>query len=169
MLLKYKYPFLILVLGLVLALWPAREKKTAAAQPTPTEEQAEQTPDWQRYREQTEAQLASILSGVEGAGRVRVMLTLRSGPAVRYQTDAKTETITDGEKNSSASEYKTVILSRGGSYNEAAVVKTDYPVFQGALILCEGGDNAAVRLALSTAVAALLGLGTDQITVVKMK
>ena len=62
-----------------------------------------------------------------------------------------------------------MILNRGSAYNEPAVVSRAYPVFQGALIVAEGGADAQVRFQLSAAVAGLLGLGTDQITVVKMK
>ena len=62
-----------------------------------------------------------------------------------------------------------MILSRGNAYDELAVVQTAYPVFQGALVVAEGGADPKVRLQLSAAVAALLDLGADQITVVKMK
>ena len=44
-----------------------------------------------------------------------------------------------------------------------------YPQFQGALIVSEGADNAAVRWNIVSAVSSLTGLGTDKITVVKMK
>lgn len=37
----------------------------------------------------------------------------------------------------------------------------------GAVIVCEGGDSASVRLQLTQAVAALTGLSSDRITVVK--
>ncbi len=37
----------------------------------------------------------------------------------------------------------------------------------GAVIVCEGGDSAAVRLQLTQAVAALTGLSADRIAVVK--
>ena len=44
-----------------------------------------------------------------------------------------------------------------------------YPQFQGALIVSEGADNAQVRWSIVCAVSALTGLGSDKITVVKMK
>ncbi len=97
------------------------------------------------------------------------MLTLRSGPAVRYQTDLSSETRTDGGETRTSVEKKTVILSSGGSYNEAAVINTEYPAFRGALIVSGGADDAGVRYQLISAVSSLLGLGADQITVVKMK
>ena len=39
----------------------------------------------------------------------------------------------------------------------------------GAVVVCDGGDDAAVRLAVTQAVSAYTGLGSDRITVMKMK
>ena len=164
---RYRWPILILLLGIGLVLRPGG-KQSAQTAPTPaeTEEAAFSEED---YCRQTERRLAEILSRVEGAGEVRVMLTLRSGPAVRYQTDLSSETRTDGGETRTSVEKKTVILSSGGSYNEAAVINTEYPAFRGALIVSGGADDAGVRYQLISAVSSLLGLGADQITVVKMK
>ena len=164
---KYKYPILVLLMGLLLVLWPfGKRKETARTVPADTEPAEPGTDD---YLERTEANLERILSQIDGAGRVRVMLTLRSGAETVYQTDVSTQTQTEGEKSSISSKTETVILSRGSSYNEPAVVRERYPQFQGALIVSEGGGSAEVRLSLVSAVSALLGIGTDQITVVKMK
>ena len=119
--------------------------------------------------ESLETRLEGILTEMRGAGRVRVLLTLKTGPAARYQTDVSRSASAEGERSSQSTEEKTVMLERGGAYNEPAVVSMAYPVFQGALVLAEGADDAALRLRLTAAVAALLGLGADQITVVKMK
>ena len=63
-------------------------------------------------------------------------------------------------------EESTVILSTD-SGEEAVLVTQRYPTFQGALVICPGGEDPAVRLALTQAVAALTGLGSDRITVCK--
>ena len=99
------------------------------------------------------------------AGQVSVMLTLETGERVEYQTDVQASS--DGAQSSES--RKTVILSEGSSYDKAAVAATTYPRFQGALIVCEGADSAAVRLRLLEAVSAVTGLSTDRITVVKMR
>ena len=39
--------------------------------------------------------------------------------------------------------------------------------YRGALVVCQGGDQAAVRLAVTEAVMALTGLPADRITVVQ--
>ena len=106
-----------------------------------------------------------MLCQVSGAGQVRVMLTLQTGSRTEYQTDTQ---ISDSETQSQE-ERKTVILSEGSAYDKAAVSAVQYPRFQGALILCQGADQSTVRLSLVNAVAALTGLSSGQITVIKMK
>lgn len=155
---KYKYVAAVLLLGFVLLLWPSGEKEEAP-------KQTEETRDDATYAAQVEARLEEMLTKVDGAGEVEVMLTLQSGARTIYQTDTQTDT--DGERSSV--ERKTVILSEGSAYDEAAVSEVYYPQFQGALIVCEGADSASVRLKLIEAVTALTGLGSDRITVVKMK
>jgi hypothetical protein len=42
-------------------------------------------------------------------------------------------------------------------------------VYQGAVVLCQGAADAAVRLAVVEAVSKATGLGADKICVLKMK
>ena len=166
---RFKYPLAVLILGVGLLLWPGRSpSKPVDAEPLPaaTEPEAD---GGEAYRAEVERRLEALLCQVEGAGRVRVLLTLKAGPAASYQTDLRTEERPAEGGSSLSREEKTVILSRGNAYDELAVVQTAYPVFQGALVVAEGGADPKVRLQLSAAVAALLDLGADQITVVKMK
>ena len=168
---KYKYPCLILLLGLLLMLLPGRRNAGKA------EDQAAAPPvgnavanfSAQNYCAQTEQDLEQILTQIEGAGKVRVLLTLQAGQETVYLKDDETQRSLDGEKTVESSSGNTVILSRGASYNEAVIVKTKYPSFRGALIVSQGGDDPVVRIRLVEAVSALLGLGSDKITVVKMK
>lgn len=165
---KFKFPALILLLGLVLILLPgqkeSQEQTTEQTQPAAVDGETEL-----EYCARMETEIAQILGRIEGAGQVQVMLTLKAGKTTQYQTDYDTTSNQSGSDLSGATEQKTVILSRGSAYDEAVVVRTDYPSFQGALIVAQGAGNAAVRLELVNAVSALLGLGTDKISVVKMK
>ena len=166
---KFKYPALVLLLGLALVLWDGRQNKTDAEPDLPVQTEPDSVETEAEYCERIARELESILSQIEGAGRVRVMLTLKSGSVTQYQSEYDSVTQTEGDRTSSSSQQKTVILSRGSAYNEAAAVKTEYPRFQGALIVSEGGGEPGVRFAIVGAVSALLGLGTDKITVVKSK
>ena len=148
---KYKYALLVLILGMALLLIP--KEKTQQELP-PVQEQED-------YAAQMEQRLTEILSRIEGVGQVEVALTLERDSYTHYHQDI--------QRNGDEEQRKTVILSEGSAYDKAAVTTVDYPRFQGALIVCQGGGNAAVQLRLVEAVAALTGLGSDKITVVKMK
>ena len=59
------------------------------------------------------------------------------------------------------------MLVDDGSAEAPVVTRTVYPTYRGALVVCQGGDRADVKLAVTEAVAALTGLPADRITVVQ--
>ena len=107
--------------------------------------------------EEFEEKLAKTLSQVQGAGEVQVLLTLKSGSRQVLAQDTQR-----GDGESSAS---TVTLGRGSGTQEVVPLQTLAPQFQGALVVCSGGGDPAVRLRVVEAVSALTGLGSDRISV----
>ena len=65
------------------------------------------------------------------------------------------------------SQVSTVVISRGSGSEETVALQEIAPQYQGALVVCPGGGDPAVRLQLSEAVSALTGLGADRITICK--
>ena len=112
---------------------------------------------------ETEARLSRILSRIHGAGEVTVMLTVRDGPRQVLAQDVQ------GGESPAGARSQTVVLSRGGGTQETVTVQELSPGFQGALLVCRGGDDPQVRLALTRAVSALTGLGTDRISICREK
>lgn len=152
---KYKYVLVVLAVGLVLLLWPTGER-----------EQPGETASSNGLEEfdlaALEEKLSQTLSQVEGAGKVTVALTVKSGMEQVPVTDRSTSVTERGN----SLEEKTVVISTG-SGQEAVVRVQRYPQFQGAVVVCQGGDQAEVRLLLTQAVSALTGLGADKIAVCK--
>ena len=139
---KYRYVLLAALAGLALMLIPAGSE---AAEPAPVPA-AEET---------LESRLEAILSRIDGAGEVKVLLSEAQGGEVFYQTEGE-----DG---------KTVLVT-GADRSESGLVRTSQPPsYRGAVVVCRGADSAAVRLAVVEAVSNATGLGTDRITVLKMK
>ena len=163
---KYKYAALVLVLGLALLLIPFRRSERKASE---TPEPVKTQPVTTDYVQEMESRLTKMLLQIDGAGRVCVMLTLHRGEQTQYQTDSKVTNEQTSAGTQTSEERKTVILSEGSAYDEAAVASVIYPQFLGALIVSEGADNAQVRWNIVSAVSVLTGLGSDKITVVKMK
>lgn len=155
---QYRYVLLVAAAGALLLLWPAGEEGRQPAAEETGLAGAEEDFDLEALEER----LAAALSRIEGAGEVSVVLTVDSGMERVLATD-RTQEQADGELSI---QEETVILSTDAG-EEAVLVKQRYPTFQGALVVCPGGDDAAVRLVLTQAVSALTGLGTDRITVCK--
>ena len=91
-----------------------------------------------------------------------VTLTVKSGME-RVLASDRTTSVTD---RGSSVEEETVLTGSGGS-QEAVLLSRRYPTFQGALVVCQGGDDPAIRLLMTQAVSALTGLGADRVTVCK--
>lgn len=153
---RYKYVLLVIIAGVILLLWPTGESRQG------------QEPVGQAEPQETfdlgalEEKLAQTLSQVEGAGRVTVTLTVKSGME-RVLASDRTTSVTD---RGSSVEEETVLAGSNGA-REPVLLTRRYPTFQGAVVVCQGGDNAEIRLLLTQAVSALTGLGADRITVCK--
>ena len=133
---KYRIPLLVFLLGVALVLIPSRTKKE---EPQQTSAEAAET-DFNLSA--TQKQLETLLSAIDGAGRVRLMLTLSSGERIVYQTDSRTVT-TSG---STTQETQTVFRQPGGAEKEPAVQSVVYPQYQGALVICDGAERAVLLL-----------------------
>ena len=153
---KYRFVALILLIGLGLMMIPTQknEPKTVA----PAEQQLTEEAS-------VSEALAEILSQVDGAGTVKVLLTIESGEEVLYQTDE--ETSIDSESNST--QVHTVTLTDSDKSEYGLIRQTMPPVYKGAVVVCQGADDPAIQLAIVTAVARATGLGADRISVLKMK
>ena len=153
---RYKYVLIVIAAGIVLLLWPTGERKQSAG----TDGSAGA---WESFDlDALEKKLSRTLSMVEGAGEVTVTLTVKSD---MEQVLASDRTTSVSERGSSVEEE--TVLVNTGSGQDTVLLTRKYPTFQGALVVCEGGDDAAVRLLLTQAVSSLTGLGADRITVCK--
>lgn len=148
---KYRYVLLVLLAGFFLMALPSTSETTKTV---------EESRDISDEKNDLQHDLEEILSQIDGAGKVRVLLTQSKGELTLYQTD---EDISDTQ-DSHDIRRETVILSQSG-----LIKQVNPPVYQGAIVICQGGNNAAVRLAVVEAVSNATGLTTDHITVLKMK
>lgn len=156
--LRYRYVLLVALAGAALLLLPTGGGRDSAARQT-----AAGVTDWDPG--ELEERLEDVLSQVDGAGSVEVVLTVGSAPRQLLAEDRTSES--DGE--SLREEETTVVISRGSGVQEAVAVGQVSAQFRGALVVCSGGGDPAVRLALTEAVSALTGLGADKISICQGK
>ena len=136
---KYGYVLLVIGVGAALLLWPGGgEKETVLTEESGTYFDLEEF----------ETKLEKALSRIEGAGEVSVVLTLASDGRQVLAQDRDT----DGGGGGSST---TVTVGRGGGTEEVVPLQTFTPDFRGALVICQGGGEAQVRLRLVEAVSAV--------------
>ena len=113
----------------------------------------EGTPSSQEYADVLGGRLASILSQIEGAGEVDVLVTVES----------------DGEKviatETTVEEDGTVVTVPVFSGGEVVVLEEKNPAITGVLIVAEGANNLDVRFSLLEAAASVLNINQSIIKV----
>lgn len=154
---KYKFVLLVVLVGVILMLLPTSKKEDSKA------DNSSQT-QWETFNlEETRQQIEEILGKIDGVGKIRLMLTLRSGSRLTLAENVQTEK----SGQDSRTQRETVTVNQGSSNQEVVITNRYYPVYQGAVVVCQGADNSAVQLAVTETVQALTGLGADRICVVK--
>jgi stage III sporulation protein AG len=146
-----------LLLIMISSLLP--DKKPAAVC---TEQQS--VYDSSDYCKDTEKRLADLLREIEGAGEVKVYLTVGSEQRYVYATEGRQSR----SDNKTEEEEKYVIVG-GGSEKNALVETIEAPKITGAVIVCGGGGDAAVREQIYKAASAALGIPTAKIYVAKIR
>lgn len=154
---KYRYAVLVVVFGLAILLLPVKDKKKQSVimgnditkESLAIEQQA----------------LENILQSIHGAGNVKVLLSVASGEETRYQNDTD---ISESE-NGNTKQSETVLTTDSQRMESGLICQVNPPIYKGAIVVCEGADNAEVKLAITQAVSKITGLSTDHICVLKME
>lgn len=128
------------------------------------------------YITDMEAKVEALLEKMEGAGKVKVIITTRSSmekivekdePVVRSNT---TEEDSEGGMRTvnSVDAGESTVYSSEGSSSEPYVVKTISPEIEGVVVLAEGAGKGEVSRNISEAIQVLFGIEAHRIKVIKM-
>lgn len=124
------------------------------------------TPTADEYIESTEKELKTILSQVEGAGEVHVMITLESCYENVFAKDYDNKT--QSQKDSSDSNVtEELVVVKNSEGENGVVVKVYEPVVKGVAVVCEGADNIKVKSAITETVCALFDISSTKVSVIK--
>lgn len=125
-----------------------------------------------------EKRLETIFSQVEGAGQLKVMVTMSCSSEIVVAQEVKKEQTTTEEQaqqgdvrkiQSEKSENKIVMAEDKDGKGTPLILKEEVPKIEGIVIVAQGGDNALVKDALVKAAQALLNLPAHKVQVLKMK
>lgn len=154
---KYRYALIVLAAGLLLLMLPGKNTQNKSSTVT-----VDRKATIQALEIET---LTEILQSVEGAGKVKVLLSTASGEKTVYQTNSEHSTADSGSETNT----ETVIITDSQRNESGLIQQINPPTYLGAIVVCEGADSPAVKLAITQAVAKITGLGADAICVLKMK
>lgn len=169
--------FLAGVLLLVIAI-PTKERQTKEerTKESKTETSASGTAAEDDYTRYLEEHLSEVLSQMEGAGEVTVMITLASSAekVVEKDVEAGEETVTESDsqggtrttRNSTSTE-SSVYTGDEADGQKPYVSKEITPQVEGVVVLAQGGDNSVVVQNITEAVQALFGIDTHKIRIMK--
>jgi len=136
--------------------------------------------DEEAYTAYLEDRLSRTLSQIEGAGEVKVMITLKSSAekVLDKDTESDQETVTEedsqgGTRQSSKTSkkentvYRTDSESNSQGSGSPYVSKELSPNIEGVVVIADGGENAVVKENISSAVQALFDIEPHKIRIMK--
>lgn len=119
--------------------------------------------DYNAYVEQLDNKLIDLISSIEGVGRCKVMITLRSTSESIYAKNTE-----NSQGNSSSSQNSEYVIYDGENGDSPILLQENFPDIEGVAIVCSGGDNIAVREKVIQCVSALFNISSNRISVSKL-
>ena len=130
----------------------------------------------EKYVDNLQKSLESIVSSIKGAGKSKVLVTLENGSETIYATEEKknkealedkSEGKTTRKKESNDSEKKYITIKNSEGAEQALAVTEIQPKIKGVIIVCSGGDDSQVQQRIVTAVTTALNITSKRVCVTK--
>lgn len=117
---------------------------------------------------QLELRLERVLSTIDGAGKVQVMITQKDYGQQIVEKDELSNMDTDATGQKHVQRTSESVFEKNSSEERPFVSRELAPQIEGVLVVAEGGANSAVKQNILQAVKSLFPLEAHKITVVKM-
>ncbi|MBR6771365.1 MAG: stage III sporulation protein AG [Lachnospiraceae bacterium] len=148
---------------------------TSGQQPEEKQEGIKNAEEYERYMEN---KLEQAIAAMEGAGRVKVMVTAASSQELVLAQDVPTNRNITSEEDAqggvrrieeSEEGEETVYKKDGDGNTTPYVIKTLQPLIKGVVVVAQGGNHPQVSKNITEAIVALFDIEPHKIKVVKMK
>ncbi len=131
----------------------------------------------EEYVDRMEKKVEEILCNMEGAGQVKVVITIRSSTEKVVEKDLPvnrsntTEEDAEGGKRTvnNVDAQENTVYSQTGNDSQPYVIKTVSPQVEGVLVLAEGAGSGEVSKNISDAIQVLFGIEAHRIKVIKLE
>lgn len=137
---------------------------------SPTNDKKEKLPtslSSYEYCEYIEGRVEDIVSSIDGAGNVRVMITLAETTEYVYAQNQNGTKKSNKDSENSDSKNSFVIIEKDNN-DSGLLLKTFEPKIRGVAVVCDGGDNPIVQQHIYSTVSAVLNVSTARISISKL-
>ena len=163
--------FGVLLLVIAMPVEKAQKKDSGMTQTQPAAE--DETAESGRERAddsiaELESRLEETLSLIDGAGQVRVMITMKDTgeKVVEKDVTCRADAASDGSQNTEQSQSS--VYTRDGNAETPYISNEMTPQVEGVLVVAQGGGNSMIKQNILQSVMALFPLEAHKITIVKM-
>ncbi len=112
------------------------------------------------YTQRLEERLSDMISGIDGAGKAKVMITLAGSTRYEFATEKTTESGID------ESTVTTFLMQKDSTGSSSPIlIKTNAPEILGVSVVCPGASSTRVRQKILELVAGTLNLTQNKIYV----
>ena len=154
----------------------SRKNKQESSKSTVVSKPEEKNDANNAYLKYMENKLEQTIGGMDGAGRVLVMITLKDGGEkildknrpYESQSEHGKEDGKETNRESIKSDQETVLVEQDGD-TSPIVIKEQYPEIEGVFVLCDGGNDKTLSLKIKEAVSALFSVPEHKIVVGKLR
>lgn len=151
---KIKYIVIAVIIAVILALYFSTTGGTSSSPASVSADTA-----------YVESRLEKVLSQVDGAGDVSVVITYESSNVlVPAMSEDSKETFDSASGNTTRSDKKEIVKT-GGS--DALILQENLPKVRGVVVVADGAGDIGVRMRLLNAVRTALDISSDKIEVLK--
>lgn len=130
----------------------------------------------EEYTAYLEERLTQLLSGIDGIGKVRVMITLQSSEELVLEKDMpiiRSNTTESDAEGGSRSVYQVdsrenTVYTTEENVQAPFVIKTLAPRIEGVVVTAQGAGTARISADIAEAVQALFGIEAHKVKVIRM-
>lgn len=158
-------------------LFAQGEQQTQSRDDIQASDQSWQDGMEERYAADLEKRLTEVLSQMEGVGKVKVMITLKTSRELVVEKDHSAARSATNESDSQGGvrvitdtdSAESTVYSTDGSVSIPYVAKTYAPKIEGVLVVAQGAGKGTVNRTIVEIVGALFGVEAHKVVVVKME
>ena len=112
------------------------------------------------YESQMEEKLESLISAIDGAGSVKVMISVDGSTEKEYLKN----NVTKSQNGVEIVEETTVLIN-----GKPQLIKENYPEVLGVVVICQGSENIKVKMAITEVITTVLPVTSENIRILKKK